>query len=115
MLIKDYIEANRKMWNETAAVHAQAVFPDVKEKFVNPEFISLDEIEVSILSKLNIQNKDVVQLCCNNGQELISVKRLGAGRCVGFDISEGAIEQANELSRLPNADVEFILSDIYKI
>jgi len=112
---KDYIQANKKMWEETAVVHARSCFPQLKEKFSDPSFICLDEIETALLNNIEIKNKNVAHLCCNNGQELISIKRMGAGRCVGFDISKGAIKQARELSKVADADVDFIQTDVYAL
>jgi ubiquinone/menaquinone biosynthesis C-methylase UbiE len=62
-----------------------------------------------------VAGKDVVQLCCNNGRELLSVKNLGAGACVGFDSAEGFIEQAHELAAASGLACEFVCTDVYDI
>lgn len=51
-------------------------------------YSSLDTIETYHLEKINLVDKAVAQLCCNNGRELLSIKNKGAGYCVGFDIAE---------------------------
>jgi len=112
---KDYIEANRIMWNETADAHAKTFTKALKEKVLNKDYTSFDEVEDKCFAQINLSGKNVAHLCCNNGIELISVKRAGAARCVGFDISDKAIEQAKELASIANADVKFIRSDVYEI
>jgi ubiquinone/menaquinone biosynthesis C-methylase UbiE len=63
-----------------------------------------------------VEGKSVAQLCCNNGQDLLSVKNLGAGPCVGFDASAAFIEQARTLAQAAgHSDVEFVSADIYEI
>ena len=56
---------------------------------------------------MGVQGKDVVQLCCNNGRELISIQRMGANRCVGVDISAAFIAQAEQLNDAAGADCTF--------
>ncbi len=80
-----------------------------------PHFSCLDEIETAILSALDVGGKDVAQLCCNNGQELLSVENLGAARCVGFDSAEGFVAQARELAAAGGLASEFVCTDVYEI
>jgi ubiquinone/menaquinone biosynthesis C-methylase UbiE len=40
---------------------------------------------------------------------------MGAGRCVGIDISDEAVIEANERARKCNIDCQFIRSDVYDI
>jgi ubiquinone/menaquinone biosynthesis C-methylase UbiE len=68
-----------------------------------------------ILKQLGVAGKSVAQLCCNNGQELLSIKNLGATRCVGFDISDNFIEQARYVSQSSGVDCEFVRTDVYDI
>jgi len=95
---KEYIKANRIMWNETADAHAKTFTKSLKEKVLNKDYTSFDEVEDKCFAQINI-----------------SVKRAGAARCVGFDISDNAIEQAKELASIAKADVKFIRSDVYEI
>ena len=59
--------------------------------------------------------KDVVHLCCNNGRELLSIKKMGAANCVGFDISCEFIDQARRLAVFGSVSCQFIESDVYEI
>jgi ubiquinone/menaquinone biosynthesis C-methylase UbiE len=56
-----------------------------------------------------------VQICCNNGRELLSIKNLGAARCVGFDISDAFIDEARRLAAAGSIDCTFVRSDVYAI
>jgi len=115
MKTKDYTEANRAAWNEAAPLHRGQNHDDLIAAFQTPGYTCLNEIETGVLIKLGVAGTDVAQLCCNNGQELLSVKNLGAARCVGFDQSEGFIGQARELAAAGSIDCEFVCSDIYDI
>ena len=75
----------------------------------------MDDIEAGILEGLDVSGKDVAQLCCNNGRELLSVKNMGARRCVGFDGAPGFIAQARELAASGNINAEFVCTDVYGI
>jgi hypothetical protein len=82
-----YTAANRAAWDEVAPVHAQTQMEPLLASFRRPGYSVLDEIETGLLTGLGVETKAVAQLCCNNGRELISIKNMGAGRCVGFDIA----------------------------
>ena len=111
----DYIEANRSMWNETADVHAQGYVTQLLERIKEPDFSTFDEVEKRIFADLGLDGKAVIQLCCNNGRELISVKKAGAGRCVGIDVSDKFIAQGRHLASLGGVDVELLCSSVYDI
>jgi SAM-dependent methyltransferase len=112
----DYTEANRRGWNQAAAVHRAARFERWLADFRRPGFSSLDAVATDLLTDvLNVRGKNVAHVCCNNGRELLSVKNLGAGRCVGFDIAGEFIAQALELAQAAGLDAEFVTSDVYAI
>ena len=113
---KKISSANLEAWDQAAPIHQRHNHERLLKAFSNdPNYSVLDDIETNILKTLAIEGKDVAQVCCNNGQELISVKKLGAGRCVGFDGAQGFIDQARELAKAANLDVEFVCSDIYDL
>ena len=84
--------------NQTANVYNAEGFDKLLSVIGQPEFTTFDEVERRVFSKISLENKDVAQLGCNNGRELISVKKAGAGRCVGFDLSENFIALARQLA-----------------
>ena len=109
----DITEINRRKWNRTAAVHEEAYVRRLREEIAAPDFTTFDDVERRIFAEINLTDKDVIQLACNNGRELISIKKAGAHRCVGIDISDAFIAQAEELAIATGVDVTFVRSDVY--
>jgi ubiquinone/menaquinone biosynthesis C-methylase UbiE len=83
--------------------------------FQQPGHNCLSAAITQILKQIGLENKAVAQLCCNNGRELLSIKNLGAQRCVGFDISDNFIDQAQHLAEASSVAVEFVRCDVYDI
>jgi ubiquinone/menaquinone biosynthesis C-methylase UbiE len=113
---REFTRANRDAWDQVAPVHGKINQGRLLEAFSKPGYSTLDRHIVDRLEEIGVQGKSVAQLCCNNGRELLSLKNLGAGRCVGFDASAAFIEQARELAEVSgHTDVEFVTTDIYEI
>lgn len=111
-----YIDSNRAAWDEAAPHHRAAEsFQDLLKGFASPGFSCFDPVAHDVLRHLQLAGKAVAQLCCNNGRELLSVKNLGAGRCVGFDQSSGFLEQARELAAAAKIDCRFVHGDVHRI
>lgn len=115
MQVKDYTEANRKAWNEAMPKHQIVAKADWDQKFMTPGYVKQTGIELEKLHEIGIVGEDVAHLCCNNGVELLSLKNLGANRCVGFDISDEAIREAQERADRCGIDCHFVQSDVYEI
>ena len=113
---REFTDANREAWDEVAPMHEKANQSQLLDAFSDPEYNALDDHCLDRLKEVGIAGKSVAQICCNNGRELLSLKNLGAGRCVGFDASAAFIEQAIELAKVSrHTDVEFVTTDIYEI
>ena len=116
MNLKEFTEANKEAWNEVMPKHQKAVKLKLDKLFSQPGYIIQSDSQVlDIFNKIKINGKDVAHLCCNNGIELLSIKNMGANRCVGFDISDLAIEEAKERAQKSNIDCDFICSNVYEI
>ncbi|MBN1969250.1 MAG: class I SAM-dependent methyltransferase [Candidatus Delongbacteria bacterium] len=113
--IKEFTAKNRIAWNDVMPLHQKANGTRWDERFADPQFSAQDENEKAEFNRVGFIGKNIAQFCCNNGVELLSLKRAGAGRCVGFDISDSAIEEANERAKRFNITVEYVQSDIYEI
>jgi SAM-dependent methyltransferase len=111
----DYTRANRKAWNQAAPIHERLRFEDLLAGFRTPGYTCLDPVETAVLRKIGLEGKSVAQLLCNNGRELLSIRNLGAGRCVGFDIADAFLEQAHRLAEAGNIDCAFVAGDVYEI
>jgi SAM-dependent methyltransferase len=73
------------------------------------------EPELSVLKSFGIKDKAIVHLACNNGIELLSLKKMGAGACAGFDICDEAIKDAKLRSSRLNLPVHFEQCNVYDI
>ncbi len=115
MEIKKYTEANRVAWNEATPYHMRAKKEEWYRAFLQPGYSCLDPVVTGILNEISVAGRDIAQLGCNNGRELISLKNMGGRKCVGFDISDAAITEARQLAAHARADCEFFRTDIYDI
>ncbi len=114
-VVKQYTEANGRAWDEVAPIHARTQFDRLLANFRDPTFSLLDNTERCIFGRLEVAGKSVAQLSCNNARELLSVRRLGAGRCVGFDIAPAFIEQGRMLAEAAGEELELVACDVYEI
>ncbi|MEQ9640590.1 MAG: class I SAM-dependent methyltransferase [Alphaproteobacteria bacterium] len=108
--------ANRAAWDASADYHrTDPQWRALLDGFATPGFSVLDAVETEMFGRLGVDGKAVAQLCCNNGREILSVKNLTAGRCVGFDQSEKFLQQARELATAGSIEAEFVATDVYAI
>lgn len=114
--IRNYTEANRRVWNESAPVHREgARFQGLLDGFRDPGFSCLKSTETERLTAIGVAGKRVAQICCNNGRELLSIKNMGAADCVGFDQSSGFLAQARELAAVGRLECRFVETSVYDI
>ncbi len=106
----DYIQINKKSWDNRVDAHLESTFYDVKG-FLQGN-TSLKDIELNLLGDLD--GKSVLHLQCHFGQDTISLARLGA-KVTGVDFSEKAISSAKELAQKSHANATFISCDIYDL
>ncbi len=102
-------------WNEAMTYHQKANDTKWDEAFSTPGFIALSRNERELLQSIGVSGKNIAHLCCNNGIELMSLKNMGASRCVGFDISDMAIKEASVRSAKVNISCKFERTDVYEI
>lgn len=110
-MTSDYKEINKQAWNKRTEIHWDSDFYDNKSFLAGKN--SLNSIEMDLLG--NLKGKSVLHLQCHFGQDTISFTRLGAAKAVGVDISDRAIERAEELAVKCNSDASFICCDIYDL
>lgn len=106
----DYLDINRKAWNDKTEVHVNSDFYDM------PSFLAgkntLNEIELALLG--DVTGKKILHLQCHFGQDTISFSRMGAD-ATGVDLSDKAIDKARELSVQTEVHTRFICSDVYSL
>jgi len=108
-------EANRLAWNEVTPIHQKARELDLKDAFSKSGYSCLDEVITKLLLSMPLAGKNIAQLNCNNGRELLSIINLGASSGVGFDISDEAIKEANELREIADLNAKFVRTIVYDI
>lgn len=114
--IKRFSQINRAAWEEVTPKHRTSKHKQLSaDKLAEPETLLLDKVLKSALAKIDLAGRDVVHFCCNDGEELISIKKMGAGRCVGIDICDAAIIAAQELADHLKLDCEFLQKDVYEL
>ena len=99
---------NKQVWNERTKVHVVSDFYN-QEGFLKGE-TSLKEIELGLLG--DIKGKRVLHLQCHFGQDTLSLARLGAS-VVGIDLSDEAIQIAQETAKQLQLDATFICCNLY--
>lgn len=108
MKAENYIEINKQTWNNKIPVHLDSEFYDMQSFLKGKN--SVPEIDLELLG--DIKGKTILHLQCHFGQDTLSLARLGA-KCTGVDLSDKAIEKAQELNRKLNLDAKFISCDVY--
>ncbi len=109
------VEANRLARNAAAPRHERVLLSRLIEGFKRPGYNTMDTLKTRLFTDAGVKGKSVAQLCYNNGRDLLSVRNLEAGRCVGFDISEEFIKQARLLTRTNNQECVFVCVDAHEI
>ena len=108
--MENYLDINRKLWNAKVDSHLKSDFYFVDE-FLKGR-TSLNPIELALLG--DIKDKKILHLQCHFGQDSISLSRLG-GKVTGVDLSDKALEAAQDLAEKCGTDTQFVLSDIYDL
>jgi len=111
MNIKNITKKNREAWNEALEYHQKARKNSLQKGFSSSEFSTFDrdcdKVLIEKLKSINLQDKTIAQMPCNNGRELLSLMRFGATKAVGFDISDAAIKEAKELAKISKLNATF--------
>jgi len=108
--MENYLEINKKSWNAKVEPHLKSDFYFVDEFLKGRN--SLNSIELDLLG--DVKGKSILHLQCHFGQDSISLSRLGA-KVTGVDLSDKAIEAANNLAKQCETDTKFICSDVYDL
>jgi SAM-dependent methyltransferase len=108
----DYIDANRRHWNEVASLHAKTAFYDL-DGFVAGRRTGLHPTERTELG--SVAGKSLVQLQCHIGVETLAWARLGASRVVGLDFAPDAITEARALAKRCGLEdrATFVLANVF--
>lgn len=105
---RDLHEQNRRSWN--AATRAHNSHKREQAAFLRGGGSTLFPEELALVGALS--GRSLLHICCNAGQDTLSLARLGA-RATGVDISDEAIAFAEKLSIDSGIAAEFERADIY--
>lgn len=110
--MRDFIEDNRKHWEELAELHPETDYYDV-EGFLDGGS-TLDPIEPEELG--SVENRSLLHLQCHFGLDTLSWARRGAD-VTGVDISTKAVETARQLADKAGLEsrARFVQSDVYEL
>jgi SAM-dependent methyltransferase len=104
----DWLETNRLLWDEMAALHPSTSLYDVEGLIAGRDDLRpWEDDEMGSLVGL-----DVVHLQCHIGTDTIGLARRGA-RVLGVDFSTEAIAVARQLSMRCGLDVEWVDANVY--
>jgi SAM-dependent methyltransferase len=103
----DYVAVNRDSWTEA---NAQYTDKQARDAWAQEEITwgkwSIPEREVRVLS--DIAGKDVVELGCGTGYFGAWLKRAGAARVVGVDVTPAQLETARRMNEQHGLGLEFV-------
>jgi SAM-dependent methyltransferase len=105
---RDLHEENRRSWN--AATRAHNSHKRDQAAFLRSGGSTLFPEERELIGELT--GRSLLHVCCNSGQDTLSLARLGA-RVTGVDISDEAIAFAERLSEESGIAGRFERADIY--
>lgn len=108
----DYLEHNRDHWNKSTETHWTSDFYRVDD-WIAGKYDSLKAPELRALPE-DLKGLKILHLQCHFGQDTLSLARRGAS-VTGVDLSDRAIERAEELSEKSGVPGRFICCDLYSL
>jgi len=108
--VKEYLTANRALWDAWTPFHVRSKFYDVDAFKAGAE--TLDAIEIAGVG--DIRGKRLLHLQCHFGMDTLSWARRGA-KTIGTDFSANAIEAARALAAETGIEAHFVQSDLYEL
>lgn len=106
----DYLSINKDNWNKRLAFHIDSDFYNLEAFLLQPDV--LNSVETDLLGDIN--GKTLLHLQCHFGMDTLSLAGRGA-ICTGIDLSDAAINKANELVQQTGLKARFIESDVYAL
>jgi SAM-dependent methyltransferase len=106
----EYRRANRALWDNWTALHAQSSYYDIEGAKAGKS--TLSPLEIEALG--DVTGKSLLHLQCHFGLDTLSWARRGA-QVTGVDFSERAIDLARSLARELAIPAHFVHSDIYDL
>ena len=109
--MNEYIQANRRHWDELVPIHERSEYYDVAS--FKAGACKLKPLELAELGD-KVRTKTLLHLQCHFGLDTLSWARRGA-IVTGVDFSPQAIEAARALAAECGIEGRFVLSDAYSL
>ena len=106
-----YFDANRRNWDDRAALHATDTTGSYRIAMVLAGGSSLHALETGEIGDL--AGKHIVHLQCHIGLDTLSLKHLGAASVTGLDFSPIAISAARAFSEQAGTEARFVEASVY--
>ncbi|MBU8579877.1 bifunctional 2-polyprenyl-6-hydroxyphenol methylase/3-demethylubiquinol 3-O-methyltransferase UbiG [Brevibacterium luteolum] len=107
----EWFDDNRRNWDDRAAVHVASGY-GIQALIDDPQEIP-DTLAPDLPYLGDLTGASVIHLQCHLGTDTIGLKRQGAGRVVGIDLSGESLRRARELAAQCSADIEYVESNVY--
>ena len=107
-------QENKKAWEE-AYDYRNDYDKDLLKKVQSNKMPYLNENLKNEILQNELENKTVVQFCCNNGRELLTLGYHHNIHGIGFDIAKNMVQDANRNADKLKINVEFLERDIFEI
>ena len=105
--LPDYVKANRAHWTKNNAAYTDGSAEDAwNERQISWGLWSTPESEVNVLP--DVRGKDIVELGCGTAYVSAWLKRSGARRVVGVDITPAQLDTARRLDRKYGLGLELV-------
>jgi SAM-dependent methyltransferase len=108
----NYLEHNLDHWNQRTEAHWDSEFYDIKSWLAGNDE-NIRSIERALLPT-NLMDCKIIHFQCHFGQDTLSLARMGA-EVTGVDLSDKAIERANDLAKLADLPARFINCDLFSL
>ncbi|WP_277452987.1 class I SAM-dependent methyltransferase [Janibacter sp. DB-40] len=108
----DYLAINRANWDDRTAIHVDSPEYDLARYRSDPQSIS-DVVSFDRPRLGDLDGLRAVHLQCHIGTDTLSLHRLGA-QVIGVDLSPAAVTAARELARETGAEIDYVVSDVYR-
>ena len=104
----EWLDVNRRLWNDMAAVHVDSAFYDLAGLVAGRDDLRpWESREVG-----PVDGKRLLHLQCHLGTDTIGWARLGA-KCTGLDFSPRSIRAATMLGRWAGFEIDWVEANVY--
>jgi SAM-dependent methyltransferase len=106
----DYIEINRRNWNDRAAIHVKDEAGGYRVQAFLDGADNLHDIEHAEIG--DVKGLRIAHLQCHFGIDTLCLARRGAS-CMGLDFSPVAVAAARDLQARTGLDAQFVEGNVY--